>query len=754
MIQLGNKSTDSIYLGNKVVTEAYIGSNKIWPEGISYEDAVAILTSEDGTITQYFESCADAATYATNNSDTNWNLTIRSGEVPASCFSNTTNLISLILEEGITGIQRGAFYNCVGLTGDLIIPDSVIGLYTDVFNGCSGFNGNLTIGSNVTQIGQSAFAYCGFTGSLVIPDSVETINYTAFYQCRGFTSLVLGNSISNILNSAFSGCSGFTGSLTLPESLTYIESNAFSHCSGFDDDLSYYGTSNPTSSNSVFNSASFTVCKVPIDYEDDNFCGLPVSKELVSEEYWYGIEYSTASSSPECTRIGNTSLHQSLPIQSQMRGIFLNIDGDVMSSLPSSSWEEIDRSESQDYEVMIEIPTHYVKFETEGDVRRVKMSTEALPGFTEIPKYYVSAYEATLDRRNSSRTILRSIVSTSASCRGGNNDSTDDDNGASLLGKPSTTTSRTDFRTYARNRGTEVTDSWNILTYSVYKDIFWLFVVEYATLNSQKAYNADKDENGYVQGGLGNSVTSLSGDKWSSFNSRQPVIPCGYTDSLGNGTGVVSYTMPFEYDGGTSSYVGEYDESTSYNTGDYVSSGENLYECITDAPAGTELTNTTYFSPVTRTTVSVPRYRGIENPFGHIWKWIDGINIRISPDTADDGDGLSKVYTCDTPSLFSDSSYDNYDYIGDEARDNALYVKEIVFGDGGDIIPSVTGGSSSTYFCDNHYTSIPTTESLRGVLVGGSANYSSNAGLACVLSSYAPSHTAANFGSRLCFIPE
>lgn len=68
-------------------------------------------------------------------------------------------------------------------------------------------------------------------------------------------------------------------------------------------------------------------------------------------------------------------------------------------------------------------------------------------------------------------------------------------------------------------------------------------------------------------------------------------------------------------------------------------------------------------------------------------------------------------------------------------------------------MPSVVGGGSSTYFCDYHYTNIPTTEALRGVLFGGHAAYGSYAGFAYALSNNAPSNTYAYLGSRLCFIP-
>ena len=150
-------------------------------------------------------------------------------------------------------------------------------------------------------------------------------------------------------------------------------------------------------------------------------------------------------------------------------------------------------------------------------------------------------------------------------------------------------------------------------------------------------------------------------------------------------------------------------------------------------------------------TVKVPRYRGIENPFGHLWQWTDGINVRISPNEPT-GDGLSKVFVTDNPEYFNDSNYNNMSHVGNEARAEG-YVKSVIFGEGGEIMPDVVGGGSTTYFCDYHYTNIPTSEALRGVLFGGLADYGASAGFGSASSSYAPSVPHAYFGSRLCFIP-
>lgn len=424
---------------------------------------------------------------------------------------------------------------------------------------------------------------------------------------------------------------------------------------------------------------------------------IPKIEDLLIANHAYGIEFDTTVSSPVCTRIGNMNLHKTLPIQSLMKGCLLDDMGNVTQYLPANDWTNSTRDGSEG-QVMVEIPQHYRKFVTDGTKRQVWLSTIPLEGYHEVPKSYVSAYQATVQR---STLKLSSVVNTDPDFRGGNN--TDWDNTyRSLCGLPATSISRTNFRKYARNRNTNTT-SWNCMVYDIYKTIYWLFVVEYANFNSQSAYNAQLTSEGFKQGGLGNGVTTIDSTKWNNYNAYNPIVPCGYTDSLGNNTGEIVFNMPIEYD----------------------SAGK---------------------------TISVPRYRGIENPFGHIWHWIDGINIQISPTEENGGDGLSKVYVCHNPEYFTDSNYEGYDYVGNEARTEG-YIKTHIFGEFGEIISDTIGGGSTTFISDYHYTDIPNTGTLRGLMFGGSAYYGASAGLAFTGSSYAPSYAYTSIGSRLCFLP-
>jgi len=417
------------------------------------------------------------------------------------------------------------------------------------------------------------------------------------------------------------------------------------------------------------------------------------------DQLWYGIEFDNNVSASACTRIGNMDLHRSLPIQRRLKGCLLDATGDVVEYLNPTSWLGNDRSGARG-NVMVEIPRHYEKFETEGTIRRAKISEYALPGFHLVEKQYISAYEATVDRTNSSLIKLASVVNTDPIYRGGNNNAAWDGTYRDLCGLPVTLLTRPNFTTYARNINAGDV-RWNQYLYEANKTLAWLYYIEYADRNSQLPFNAQKDGNGFRQGGLGNGVTTIASADWNTYNGYYPFIPCGYTDSLGNESGEIAFNLPDEFPGSVR-------------------------------------------------TVYVNRYHGVENPFGHLWKWTEGINVEIKSDA--DG-GTSKVYVCPNPALFSATGYTGYEMRGLEAR-GQNYTKEMIIGEFGDLIPSVVGGGSTTYWADYHYTNIPGAGTvLRGVLVSASASNGATAGFGIVYSSNAPSATTTAVSGRLCFSP-
>lgn len=438
-----------------------------------------------------------------------------------------------------------------------------------------------------------------------------------------------------------------------------------------------------------------TIHKIKLEYGDISTEWSPAWEDIpdLEERYAYGVEWDTASSSPDGVRVGNMQLHRELPVQSKMRRCLLDRDGGVKEYLDNElSWG----GSYLDYAVMTEIPEHWYKLYFNGTKFRMMLSEIPLPGYKHVDKFYISTYEARMYRTDnllcSAAGASKLSDPNSINFRGGDNTAEWDDTYRSLLGCPVTNLTRDQFRQAARKRG----NGWEMYTYGAHKTLFWLFAVEYATLNSQKPFNAQKDANGFAQGGLGLGPTQMT--DWTNFNNANPLIPCGYTNEFGNGSGEKAYV-------------------------------------VKNASGGTHAT------------LMVNRYRGIENPFGHIWKYTDGANIQVT--TGDNG--LSILWTTADPSNFSDSSYVGYDKKGNICRVNG-YAKNTLLGEDGDIIATEIGGSSSTYWCDYYYTNT-STNSLRLVAVGGGSD-GADAGFIRVNTSETPSGAYKHFGSRLCFFPK
>lgn len=437
-----------------------------------------------------------------------------------------------------------------------------------------------------------------------------------------------------------------------------------------------------------------TIHKIKLEYGDISTEWSPAWEDIpdLEERYAYGVEWDTASSSPDGVRVGNMQLHRELPIQSKIRGVILDNKGGIKSYLNNSNWGNIN-TEYLTESVMTKIPEHWYKLYQYGTKFRMMLSAMPLPGYNHIDQFYISSFESGIDRSSSTLVSSYGVGSTNVNKRGGDNTAEWDGTYRSLLGCPVTNLTRDQFRQAARKRGS----GWEMYTYGAHKTLFWLFAVEYATLNSQKPFNAQKDANGFAQGGLGPGPTQMT--DWTNFNNTNPLIPCGYTNEFGSGSGEKAYV-------------------------------------VKNASGGTHAT------------LMANRYRGIENPFGHMWKYTDGANIQVTTGDA----GLSVLWTTDDPSNFSDTSYTGYDKKGNICRTNG-YAKRMLLGEDGDIVVTEVGGSSSTYWCDYYYTYTSINRMLM-VRVGGDADRVLDAGLTCVAANLAPSDGSRNSSSRLCFFPK
>lgn len=414
-------------------------------------------------------------------------------------------------------------------------------------------------------------------------------------------------------------------------------------------------------------------------------------------ELWYGVKFDLANgSSPDGVRTGNMEMHKTLPIQSKMRGCTISNTDNTKKYLKANDWTkwEDGTTSSQDssgvgVEAFVEIPEHYrLLIATPDNTVEIRMSEYNLPGYTKVEKKYIGAYEGSVNLDSSSHNnLLRTQVRNTA---------------------PIVSKTRTEFQTMARNNNR--TNNWNIYTYDAHRDLTWLFVVEYATLNSQKAFNASLTAEGYHQGGLGEGVTTgsvkINGtDAWS-------FVPCGTTNSLGNGTGIIEYTH------------------TNTNA--------------EGASTGTKVVN-------------VPRYRGIENPFGHVWKNVIDVVVAGTDNSVYICKDYTKFGTFEggtnpTAEQLIAAGYELQDF--KESTITSQYVKKLVNNNQADLFPTVVGNgaSATTYYCDYHWTSATATP--RTLLIGGGSGNGSAAGLFLLYSSLGLDASTALVGTRITFYGE
>lgn len=445
-----------------------------------------------------------------------------------------------------------------------------------------------------------------------------------------------------------------------------------------------------SSTNYLANSPSAISAAVTLDEE--------IGKLSRNEnELWYGVKFDLAnSSSPDGVRTGNMEMHRTLPIQSKMRGCTISNTDNVKKYLKANDWTkwEDGTTSSQDssgvgVEAFVEIPEHYrLLIATPDNTVEIRMSEYNLPGYTKVEKKYIGAYEGSVNLDSSSHNnLLRTQVR----------------NTAPIISK-----TRTEFQTMARNNNR--TNNWNIYTYDAHRDLTWLFVVEYATLNSQKAFNANLTAEGYHQGGLGNGVTSgtvtVNGATTHSF------VPCGTTNSLGNGTGIIEYTHTNTNAEGTST--------------------------------GTKVVN-------------VPRYRGIENPFGHVWKNVIDVVVAGTDNSVYICKDYTKFGTFEggtnpTAEQLIAAGYELQDF--KESTITGQYVKKLVNNNQADLFPTVVGNgaSATTYYCDYHWANATATP--RTLLLCGRSDCGSTAGLFALASNAGLGFSSASVGTRITFYGE
>ena len=142
-------------------------------------------------------------------------------------------------------------------------------------------------------------------------------------------------------------------------------------------------------------------------------------------------------------------------------------------------------------------------------------------------------------------------------------------------------------------------------------------------------------------------------------------------------------------------------------------------------------------SPSTNTSTQFMSYRGIENWYGQIYKFIDGVNITARV-----------YYVNNNPATFADGVFTG-DYVNTGITSVAAngYVTNLVASGKGFVASNTSGGSNNTFVPDYLYQGA----SLYIMLFGGSAGSAEYAGGFWLAADYAASSSGSNRGSGLSF---
>ena len=133
------------------------------------------------------------------------------------------------------------------------------------------------------------------------------------------------------------------------------------------------------------------------------------------------------------------------------------------------------------------------------------------------------------------------------------------------------------------------------------------------------------------------------------------------------------------------------------------------------------------------------QYRHIENPWGNVFEWIDGVNF----------DG-GTVYMCTDRTKYADDTANGYTNIGTKSQSDG-WIKSIGIPSAAPwaFFPTATGGSETTYIPDYAWSS----GGWRVLQVGGYWNDGSQAGLFYFYASSDSGYSSSSIGARLLFHP-
>ena len=431
-----------------------------------------------------------------------------------------------------------------------------------------------------------------------------------------------------------------------------------------------------------------------------------VSGEALADLLSYGVVYNQDGDSYGRTGrlsampIGKSLGDDLLPIHAQMRRCVLSDAGVVQYYLdPTDSTLKADGITASDLtggdgQVMVEIPAFYFRYTVRyygiSAVHRWEVSGVPLDGFTLHPAFIKAGVEVPYRYYGAYEGSMYDD-SESAMCAVASIASSIYVAGDKLCSVSGQYPKTNETRAEFRAMAEARGAGWHLEDFYLRSAVQLLYLIEYADFDSEAM--------------IGNGRVSLTNGDW-----------------------VASEI----HDGTNYGYIGK----CGLSNGDGNASAAD--STATDLTAGE---SPAYMS-----------YRGIENWWGNIWKFVDGINIRNFDPLAGTA-YASYAYATNDYEDFADDTDTGYTLLTAGLAQADGYARQICPIQDGFLPASVAGGASNTGLADYCYTYFDNDPNVgwRVALWGGCAYDGAHAGAFFVYSNTGSSDAYTPFGGRLCF---
>lgn len=481
---------------------------------------------------------------------------------------------------------------------------------------------------------------------------------------------------------------------------------------------------------------------------------MPVrGRRTVSVNDYYGVAWNESTDAYLRTgmlagiAVSNSVGNKALPVQARMRRCLLNDAGQVVVYLNAEDSTKLLDGSAADLtgasgQVMVEIPAFWVKYSYTSNTHQWDISEFPLPGFTLHPAFvkngvqvdfrYMSAYEGVL--YDASQSVYTSdynpVAAHSATV------DVDDGTGKGTItagaGTPYSQLQAGDVIVVtgtADNNGTYIiliVAGGNVITCTGV--IAGADGVEAATVISAPAVDTANDKLSSVSG-----KKPVSGITRASFRLISAKRGTGWRQQDHYLLSAVQLLYLVEYASFYSQSMignGLTDWSgATWNT-------YNAYHAINNSGLSNSKGNNTFnVSGGDGVLGSYMTYRGIENWYGHVWKFVDGFNIN---------NNIPYVHNTDTQ--FADDTLANYTALGvtlanADGWQNTL--AQIISG----FLPITVGAGSTTKITDYYHQAA----GWRVAFFSGGASTGADAGGFYLLLHYGSGYLSVPIGGRVCF---